>query len=205
MLKPKESTGLKRLSEINIKEYIEGTYHSSAVQVADKQIADFTPLLQEHYGGDNDCTLTCITAIIYYITNKKYKTASIYNDVESVAKKHFYRGSNGTHPITIKSIFDNSLKKYGNKKSKSGHLKNVGYNLNMIVSQINKNNPLILSLSNDGLGCYKNHSVVVIGYRTYSVGDKIKTVLKIHDNWTKRVGYLDYEKISSVSTLNYVV
>jgi len=202
LFKPKTNNA-KKLTSNNVKKYVEDTYGSTAIQTADVYMQDFTPLLQCDFGGDNDCTLTCITAIIKHITKGKHKATSIYEYVEKIAKKHLYHHKIGTNYFVIKSIFDKALEKYCSKKSKVGHIKNKGYNLKTIVTQINKKNPVILSLHSDGNGYYGKHSVVVIGYRTYSVNNKDKTLLKIYDNWSRQIAYLDYEKISTISSVNY--
>lgn len=198
------NTNIKKITASNIKEYVDKNYGSSAIETIDKQISRFVPLLQKDYGGKNDCTLTCITAIINHITNKEHHVTSIYDNVEKIAKKYFYHGEIGTSYFAIRTIFNKSLNKYCSKNSQVGYLKNVGYNQNMITSQIDKNNPIILTMLSDGLGYYKKHSVVVIGYRVYSVNRTKKTFLKIYDNWSRQISYLDYEKISSVSVLHYL-
>lgn len=199
-----KSDSTKRLTAANVKKYVESTYGSPATQITDKHILDFPSLLQKDYGGDNDCTLTSMTAIIYYITNGKYKADSIYNDVEKIAKKYFYSGKWGTSYITIRTIFNKSLQKYAPNTVKAGYLKNAGYNLNTIMSQIDKKKPLLLSMLSDGLGYYSRHSVTIIGYRVYAVNREKKTFLKIYDNWTRQITYIDYEKLSSVSSLHYL-
>lgn len=199
-----KSDSTKRLTSSNIKKYVENTYGSGAVEITKKYFLDFPPLLQKDYGGKNDCTLTCMTAIIHYITKRKNKATSIYDDVEKIAKKHFYHSALGTSYFTIRTIFNKALKMYCTQKAEVGYLKNAGYNQNTIVSQIDKNNPLILTMVSDGLGYYKKHSVTVIGYSVYSVNNEKKIFLRIYDNWNRDIGYLDYEKISSVSVLHYL-
>lgn len=199
-----KNSNITHLTESNIETYVKDEYGSNAFPTNGNVVENFTPLLQNDYGGRNDCTLTCITSVVNHITDYKYRVDVIYNNVENVAKKYFYNSNLGTSYITIKTIFDKSLNYYCSKNSKVGYLKNVGYKLNTILSQIDKGNPVILSMSSDGLGYYKKHSVVAIGYRTYSVNGQRKVFLKIYDNWSKKISYLDYDKISPVSVLHYL-
>lgn len=199
-----KKSNITHLTGNNIMQYIKEEYDPNAFLMKDTYNSiNISPLLQKDYGGKNDCTLTCITSIINYITNCKHEVNKIYNNVEKIAKKYFYNSNFGTSFITIRTIFNKSLSKYCSKTVKVGYLKNVGYNQDMIMSQIDKKNPMILSMFSDGLGYYKKHSVVVVGYRTYSVNKKRKLFLKIHDNWSKQISYLDYDKISSNSVLHY--
>ena len=50
---------------------------------------------------------------------------------------------------------------------------------------------------NDGRKYYKNHTVTVIGYKKY----KKAKILIVADNWHKEVCYIDYNKLSFISSL----
>ena len=190
----------KHLTEKNIEQYIKDEYGSNALLTKNVHVKNFLPLLQKDYGGLNDCTLTCMTAIIHHITNRNNNVADIYNNVEKIAKKYFYVDNLGTPYLTIRTIFNKVLSKYC---SKTINTKCGNNDLITIKNQIDKGNPMILSLFDDGLNYYKKHSVTVFGYKTYSIEGKEKTVLKIYDNWTRDISYLDYDKISSLSVLHY--
>ena len=61
---------------------------------------------------------------------------------------------------------------------------------------------------NDGRNYYKNHSIVILGYETFRLkadDGKIKNVdmLIIYDNWSKNIGYVDYDLVSEISCINY--
>jgi hypothetical protein len=158
----------------------------------------FLPLLQEKFGGDNDCSLVCITAIILHCTKHEYPVMEIYKHVESIAKENFYNENRGTMAAAIRTIFNKSAKKYLNKTSCVKYTKGVGYDFDFIKKEIDNGNPIILSLNSDGLDFYKNHSVTIIGYKEY---DDAK-ILKIYDNWYANPSYLDYDKISLVSSVH---
>ena len=93
-------------------------------------IKDFPCLKQNDYGGDNDCTLTSITAIVYHLLHKKVSPEIIYSNVLRVSKKYCYTDKNGTLAITIRSIFEEVLKSYKlyTKRTQLRLFKGFGYN-----------------------------------------------------------------------------
>ena len=182
----------KRISESNVIEYIKQTYGKAGLKTR-KVINSIDPLLQSNYGGDMDCTLTSITTIL-----NDGDPAALYNKVESVAKKYLYRENRGTSFLFIKCIFD----KVSGKKTSRGYLKNIGYNWSKIKKNIDAKNPMILSMSNDGRDYYKNHSVTIIGYSEYNEGN-VKMLI-VYDNWYRSISYIDYNKLSLISCINYL-
>lgn len=184
-----------RLDRNNIFDYIQETYGPQCcVCLKAKTVSNYTPLLQNDFGGKNDCSLTCITALL--TQNKNPQT--IYSQVEKVAKKYFFDGKKiGTIPFFIKAIIDN----VGHVNSKQGYGKNVGFNWTKIKSLIDQNKPIILSVNNDGRNYYKNHSVTIVGYKEYLGGVKI---LSVYDNWKKTIAYIDFNKLSVISSINYL-
>lgn len=155
-------------------------------------ITNFTPLLQKDYGKDKDCTLTSITAIL------GGNPQETYDKVEKIALKYGYNGDTyGTIPIFTKSIID----KASGTKSKQGYLKNIGYSWKKIQELINNNQSIILSLNKDGRDYYKNHSVVIVGW--VILNNKTR-LLKIYDNWYLTPAYIDYDKLSLISSINYM-
>lgn len=57
---------------------------------------------------------------------------------------------------------------------------------------------MLLNLWNDGRNYYKNHSVLIIGYKITENNDFILT---IYDNWYKHNSYIDYNKLSIISSI----
>jgi hypothetical protein len=160
-------------------------------------------LLQKDYGEDNDCTLTSITAIVNFLSGGKRPVQEYYDYTEQIAKKYFYRGSRGTPFLTIRKIYHEVLKHFGFSKAHARYLKDVGYKFSHIQAEINKGNPLVLSISNDGLNYYQNHSVTIVGYEIYKINNKKVPMIAIYDNWYKAISYVDYNKISTVSSIHY--
>ena len=180
------------ISEYNLIQYVKDTYGNASL-TSKKIIGGITPLLQSHYGGDMDCTLTSITTIL-----NNGNAVEVYKKVEQIAKKYFYNSNRGTNPLVIKCILD----KMTNKKSKRGYLKNIGYSWSSIKTLIKANKPIILSMNNDGRNYYKNHSVTIVGYAEYN-GGKVK-MLAVYDNWSRSTRYIDYNKLSVISSINYI-
>ena len=157
------------------------------------------PLIQDDYGEDNDCSLVSILTILNY----KFANLDLnhwYSIVERLAKKYFYTGDNGTLPFFINSIMKRVAPEYN---SHARYLKNIGFNFNTIKKQLDQDNPVIISMMNDGRNFYKNHSVVAIGYNVYKIDNRPIRMLAIYDNWSREVRYMDYERLSMITSINY--
>lgn len=215
MLKPKEkatSFNNRKLVGTNVKNYLLEKFpgYTQVISMA-KKVINMESFLQRNYGvpNDGDCSLTSIMTCIYYYTEGKIKDTVIYDVVRKHAEKLFFSKEIGTNPLLIKTIYDKSLAELKiNRKTYSGYLKNIGYNLSVIKNSLHKNNPLIFSMFNDGRNYYKNHSIVILGYETFRLkadDGKIKNVdmLIIYDNWSKNIGYVDYDLVSEISCINY--
>ena len=182
----------KRLHTRNILEYVE---HEDTVAI--DTITNIVPLLQDDYGEANDCTLTSITSII-----KRFKESveieDIYTIVESIARRYGYRGNIGTLSAVIRTVYQKSLNTFKiNKTASSCFIKGLGYNYNTIKTQIAKDNPILLNLWKDGRGYYENHSVLITGYYETTTHHMIK----IQDNWYKDPSFIDYDKLSLISSI----
>lgn len=199
----------KRISSLNIQDYIAEMYPELFWDTCREVVLNDIPaLLQKDYGEVNDCTLTSLTAIGVFL-KKNQKTANeIYKVVEYFAKLYGYTGTTGTNPFAIKRIFDSVLivlSAY--KDTKVRYLKNIGYNFSLIKKTLDAGTPLILSMHSDGRQYYQNHSVLIIGYKEYKLSNintqKIKRFLMVQDNWTKEVSFIDYDKLSIISSINF--
>lgn len=151
-------------------------------------------LLQANYGEDYDCTLTCL-AFLFGEQN--------YSLIEKIATKYGYNGKvSGTNPLTVKAVMKQTMQSAKIKGTpKSAYLKNVGFSWKTIKELINGNHYVILNLSNDGRGYYKNHSVTIIGYGEY----KGANLLLVYDNWHTTVSYVDYDRMCSICSINYYI
>lgn len=195
----------KRLTSSNIQSYIAEMYPKLSIKREESKVISSIPaLLQKEYGGANDCTLTSLTAILMFLT-RETNANKIYNNVEKIAIQYGYTGSVGTNPFFIKKIYDTLLKSYSLvKTTKAKYLKCGGYNFTLIKQLINNRTPVILSLNTDGRNYYENHSVLIIGYKEFLLSDnKLKRFLVVQDNWSKEKSFIDYDKLSIISSINY--
>lgn len=161
-------------------------------------IIGYPALLQADYGGKNDCTLTSITALCCY--EKIFPNLSVeevYDKVDELCKKlKMDTNKHGVIPFLNNYLIKNITKLESTQK----YLKNIGFNWKTIKTQIDKSNPILLSLYKDGREYYKNHTVSVIGYVEY---EKAKMLI-IYDNWYKSFSYIDYNKLSTICSINYL-
>lgn len=198
----------KRLTSSNINNYLEELFPNSRKRAIKSKTLDLIPLLQEDYGEANDCTITSITTCICNLLDKAPE--EVYSVVEHIAKKNGYNGTtNGTNPLKIKKIYDLSLKSFGSKLiTKSGYGKCIGYSYDKICNLIDAKTPIILSVNNDGRNYYRNHSITIIGYTRYRLQlangiTRERRMLKVYDNWYKEYGFVDYEVLSTISSINH--
>lgn len=187
-----------RISQENLTQYVREKIKNNKI-LHSKIIIDFPMLLQNDYGLAQDCSLTSMTALVQY---KKYypsySTYQIYDIVEKIALKYGYDGNKkGTYPIFIKKILNEVC---STKSVSTKILKGIGYNYDTIKEQIDKKNPIILSLYKSGNDSYTNHSVTIIGYIEYN-GVRM---LAVADNWCKSCSYIDYDELSIISQINYL-
>lgn len=191
----------QRLQENNIMEYICTKYNvRNPKEMRTVYIKGIIPLLQNDYGERNDCTLTSILTVADFF-KKPISLSDEYKKIEKIATKFFYNGNFGTLPFFIRSIMKRVCP---DKKAKSAYIKNIGFNQYDIAYQLDENNPVILSVFNDGRNFYKNHSITIVGYKSYlvSCGNAVHLFM-VYDNWSKTISYVDYNALSAISSINY--
>ena len=173
----------------------------------DKSIPEIQSFLQNEYEGDMDCTLVSIMTVTKYFNKTITDISKLYNDIKAIAKKFFYTDDIGTQAIFINAIANRIFKQYGvNLKSKSAYLKSIGWNFETVKKSIDKGRPLILSLWKDGRDYYLDHSVTIIGYSDIKTVDgQHHKFLEIYDNWNRELTYIDYQKLSTICSINYFV
>ena len=185
-----------RLASDSLNSYIQLNYRNP-ILLENKLIAGFKPFLQENYGGTNDCTLCSISAIASFKNDYQKPFERIYNKVANVASTYCFNSESfGIIPVFIKNIIDKSF----HTKSKVRYLKNIGYTWSNLKTLLNHNIPVILSMNNDGRNYYINHSITIVGYLEYT--NKCK-MLMIYDNWYDTISYIDFNKLSTISCVNY--
>lgn len=165
-----------------------------------KLVPGISPLLQNDYGEANDCTLTSITCVIKWM-KPGLDVNDIYNQVEATAKRFGYTGNHGTPSLVIKGIYQKIINAFGlKKKVHSRYLKDIGFGWNYIKKEIDEYQPVLLNLWKDGRDFYKNHSILIIGYLEIAE----KRFLAVYDNWYKGISYVDYDKLSIISSIDFL-
>ena len=182
----------QRLSNNNIRKYV------NSIEAPIKYYIPGVPqLLQNDYGEACDCTLTSITAVIKFM-RPEYNVQEIYNWVEKIARAYGYRGDHGTNYLVIRTVYKKSLQGFGIKNLPSSHyLKGLCYDYELIKHEIDKNMPILLNFWKDGRDFYKNHTVLIVGYY-YTQNHKM---LIIQDNWYRDFSYIDYNLLSTISSV----
>lgn len=158
-----------------------------------RKILNMRALLQDDYGERLDCTLTSMACIF----GEEY-----YAEIERIAKRYGYNGEKrGTNPLVVQRIMQVFMKAHKLKgRPCSAYGKGIGWNYATIERLIGGGTPVILNLWTDGRGYYKDHSVTIVGYEEYEHG----RFLLVYDNWYKGTSMIDYEKLSVVSSINFV-
>lgn len=187
-------------------DYVKKEYPDyNVTDVKKVSLENYTPLRQGDYKGKLNCSITSITASIYYYTGGKYHIEDIYRYVSIIARVFGYTDRLwGTLSFTIMPVY--AIVKYHYKvrqKSGCGFLKNIGYGAGRIISHINSGSPVLLNMFSDGRRCYHNHTVTITGYKIYFSGNEQKLFLLLNDNWSKEERALDYSKLNIISSINY--
>ena len=158
-----------------------------------RKLLPLTGLLQKNYGKAQDCTLTSLACIF----GEKY-----YYDIEGIALKYLYNGDKwGTNPLTVKAIMREFMKRWDVPgRPHSAYVKGVGWTWAAVKRLVSGGSPLVLNLWDDGRGYYHDHSVTVIGAEEYEHA----RFLLVLDNWTERVSLIDYQKLSIISSINWI-
>ena len=194
------------LNPSNIYEYIENHY-GKIVSYSQQTIPNISSLSQKVYEGEMDCTLTSLTTICKFY-NPQINTTACYNNIKLIAQQYLYTDNKGTNPFFINKIANKIFAFYQIPlSSKAKYLKGIKWNISFIKNCINNNQPLILSMKNDGHNYYKNHSVVCKGYIDFITNNNNKHhyLLEVYDNWHKTSSFIDYEKLSKISSINYFI
>ena len=158
-----------------------------------RQVIPLRPLLQRNYGEELDCTITSLSCIF---------GETHYGQIESIARRYGYDGdTRGTNPLTVRRImaeFMDCSRMTGT--ARSGYGKGIGWRWATVKRLIARQTPVILNLWDDGRGYYHDHTVTVIGVEEYRK-DRFLLVL---DNWNESISLIDYRKLSTISSINWV-
>ena len=203
MAKIKSSFDGKRITPASVRQYVEEIY--GKVYQREGATIRLNPLLQNDYGGDLDCTLTSITTIVRYYRHD-LDDKSVYKVVEDLALQYGYRGNKGTNPVVHRNIMKEAFLKFGLSHSiKHLYLNNIMFNFNKIKKIIDTKTPIMLNMQSDGRNFYGSHSVTIIGYQLFETvsGGKTIPMLKVYDNWSKLISYVDPIRMGLISSIVY--
>ena len=158
-----------------------------------RQVIPLQPLLQRNYGEELDCTITSMACIF----GEKY-----YGVIELIARRYGYDGdTRGTNPLTVRRIMEEFMDcSHMPGTARSGYGKGIGWRWATVKRLIARQTPVILNLWDDGRGYYHDHTVTVIGVEEYRK-DRFLLVL---DNWNESISLIDYRKLSTISSINWV-
>ena len=193
-----------RLKSTNINGYLTDDNSQTSISLT-KQLTlpKFKALLQKDYGGDGDCTLTSITACIWYEL-PEVDVQKIYDEVEKTAKIFFYNSKLGTMPIFVKNIYDIVRKKFGlSSNTTAKYIKGVGFKYEDIVNVLDTGKPVIINIFRDGRNYYNDHTITIIGYAEYDVKGTKRHLLKVYDNWATIISYVDYDLLCLLTCINF--
>lgn len=184
------------------------TVPASEIKIVDIYEKPTAGFLQSEYGDDNDCTIVSIATIVYAVIKRKYGYSKnitfqeIYDVALKYAKKCWYTPSIGTLPFFNRTILKHTLKHFGiDKKVKTAYFKKIGFNAKYFKNYL----PMNLSIYKDGRGYYENHSVTIIGYAIYKVQEQEKVFITVLDNWSKERRYIDFDRLHTICSINYIV
>ena len=158
-----------------------------------RQVIPMQPLLQRNYGEELDCTITSMACIF----GEKY-----YGQIEAIARRYGYDGEKrGTNPLTVRRIMADFLRAHHmTGTARSGYVKGICWRWDTVKRLIARQTTVILNLWDDGRGYYHDHTVTVIGVEEYRK-DRFLLVL---DNWNESISLIDYRKLSTISSINWV-
>lgn len=183
-----------RLTTANLPEYVGGQ-----TLLNEHSIWGIIPFLQKNFGGLCDCSLMSIATAIYYKCGRRIDIQEIYDSVEKYATYYFYRSSFGTLPFFIRSIYKKALQHWNLPETPcSAYFKNWFFTKQTMKALLDRDIPIILNMLHDGRDYYTTHSVLAVGYKEYADGT---FMIEICDNWYRNSGYVDYDKMSFISSI----
>lgn len=145
----------------------------------------------------NNCVLTAISSILLFYHHCGYNRidgnlVTLYEKVRKIGIKHGYTQQKGLGFHKIDNVATEILHDYGYENGKcKGHY--VWTFNQQVKKEIDANRSVIMSIAR---GYYRNHTITVCGYRTYTSGTRLHNLLEVYDGWSEQSRYIDYEAFS---------
>ena len=180
----------------NISKYLQEQYGQRAVMVKRGQSLHMNTQSMAEISGrvTRNCSVVAVTRVVdYYRRTRKLSGIpedihELYKFVEEVAESYGYSDKRGTMPFFIAGITRETFKEYGIKARCKGVY--IWSFEKHVVKEISAGRPVIMNIAR---GYYKDHTIVVVGYSIWKVGDKLYPILRIIDGWKSGIHFLDYE------------
>ena len=141
-----------------------------------------------------NCSVVAVTRVVDYYRRTKHIPGipedihELYRFVEEVAESYGYSDKRGTMPFFIAAITRETFKEYGVKARCRGVY--IWSFEKHVVKEISAGRPVIMNIAR---GFYRDHTIVVVGYSIWKVGDKFYPMLRVIDGWKSGIHFLDYE------------
>ena len=141
-----------------------------------------------------NCSVVAVTRVVDYYRRTKHIPGipedihELYKFVEEVAESYGYSDKRGTMPFFIAAITRETFKEYGVKARCRGVY--IWSFEKHVVKEISAGRPVIMNIAR---GFYRDHTIVVVGYSIWKVGDKFYPILRVIDGWKSGIHFLDYE------------
>ncbi len=180
----------------NINKYFQEQYGQRGVLVKRGRPIVMNQQSMEQISGrkTRNCSVVAVTRLLDYYRKKENiegipeDIKETYKLVEEVAESYGYNDKNGTIPFFIAGITREAFAQYGIKVKCRGVY--VWTFEKQVVKEISEGRPVIMNIAR---GYYKDHTIVVVGYSIWRVGDKLYPMLRVIDGWSAGHHYIDYE------------
>ena len=180
----------------NISKYLLEQYGQRGVLVKRGRGVVMNQQSMEQISGrkTRNCSVVAVTRVLDYYRKTRHiqeipeDISETYKVVEEIAESYGYTDKYGTFPLFISGIAKEAFKLYGVKVKCKGVY--VWSFENQVVKEISAGRPVIMNIAR---GYYRDHTIVVVGYSIWKVGDKLYPMLRVIDGWKSGYRYIDYE------------
>lgn len=211
MFRGKNIYDCRRLDNSNIEKYIlSKNLGYDKIELKKSNIMNLIPFSEKDFDKNFNCALISILTCLHYWLNRTRTIQEIYFEIEKNARKYNYNKIKfDTIPFFIRRVYQECATNFQlNFQAQLHYIKGLGFTKDFLKTILDYETPVILSFLNDQRNYYLSHSVTVIGYKDFLIKgkklpDKIETVFCIYDNWSSSISYIDFDILSSISSICY--